>query len=99
MPWRSSGDRPRSPPSGVAYEAVRRDPASLLAIALRLSGGSGAHAEAAREVVLLILVAQLLAASRHDGPPHAAQRAPQQLRARWSRRPRVESLSGRRPRG
>jgi hypothetical protein len=78
---------------------VRRDLASLLVIALRASGGSGAHAEAARQVVLLVLVAQLLAAAEHDGPPHAAQRAPRQLRARRLRRPRVESLSGRRPRG
>jgi hypothetical protein len=78
---------------------VRRDPAFLLVIALRTSGGSGAHAEAARQVVLLVLVAQLLAAAQHDGPPHAAHRAPRQLRARRSRRPHVESLSGRRPRG
>jgi hypothetical protein len=78
---------------------VRRDLASLLVIALRASGGSDAHAEAARQVVLLVLVAQLLAVAQHDGPPHAPQRAPRQLRVRWSRRPRVESLSGRRPRG
>jgi hypothetical protein len=78
---------------------VRRDLASLLVIALRASGGSGAHAEAARQVVLLILVAQLLAAAQHDGPPHTAQRGPRQLRAGRSRRPRVASLTGRRPRG
>jgi hypothetical protein len=78
---------------------VRRDPASLLVVALRASGGSGPHAEAARQVVLFILVAQLLAGAQHDGPPHAAHRAPRQLRVRWSRPPRVESLSGRRPRG
>jgi hypothetical protein len=78
---------------------VRRDPASLLVIAVRASGGSGAHAEAARQVVLLVLVAQLLAAAQHDGPPHASQRAPRQLRARRSRRPQMEPLSGRRPRG
>ena len=78
---------------------VRRDLASLLAVALRVSGGSGAHAEAARQVVLLVLVAQLLASAQHDGPPHAAQRAPRQLRARRSRRPHAESLAGRRPRG
>jgi hypothetical protein len=78
---------------------VRRDLVSLLVIALRASGGSGAHAEAARQVVLLVLVAQLLAAAQHDGPPHAAQRAPRQLRARRLRRPQVESLPGRRPRG
>jgi hypothetical protein len=78
---------------------VRSDLASLLAIALRASGGSSAHAQAARQVVLLVLFAQLLAAGQHDGPPHAAQRAPRQLRARRSRQPHVESLSGRRPRG
>jgi hypothetical protein len=78
---------------------VRRDLGPLLVIALRASGGSGAHAEAARQVVLLILVAQLLAAAQHDGPPHAGQRAPRQLRARSSRRPRLEPVSGRRPRG
>jgi hypothetical protein len=78
---------------------VQRDLASLLVIALRASGGSGAHAEAARQVVLLVLVAQLLAAAQHDGPPHTAQRGPRQLRTGRSRRPRVESLTGRRPRG
>jgi hypothetical protein len=78
---------------------VRRDLAPLLVIALRASDGSGAHAEAARQMVLFVLVAQLLAGSEHDGPPHAAQRAPRQVHARWSRRPRVETLSGRRPRG
>jgi hypothetical protein len=78
---------------------VERDLASLLVLALRASSGSGAHAEAARQVVLLVLVAQLLAAAQHDGPPHAAQRAPRRLRARRSRQPRMESLSGRRPRG
>jgi hypothetical protein len=78
---------------------VRPDLAPVLAIAVRASGGAGAHAEAARQAVLLILIAELLAAAQHDGPPHAAQRAPGQLRARRSRRPRVESLTGRRPRG
>jgi hypothetical protein len=78
---------------------VRRDLASLLLIALRASAGSGAHAEAARQVVLFVLVAQLLAAAQHDGPPHAAQRPPRELRARRARRPRIESLTGRRPRG
>ncbi len=78
---------------------MRRDPAFLLVIALRASAGSGAHAEAAQQVVLLVLVAQLLAAAQHDGPPHAAQRAPRHLRAHRSRRLRMESLSGRRPRG
>jgi hypothetical protein len=78
---------------------VPRDLDSLLVIALRASAGTGAHAEAARQVVLLVLLAQLLAAAQHDGPPHAAQRPPRQLRARRARRARVESLTGRRPRG
>ena len=50
-------------------------------------------------MVLFLLVAQLLAGAKHAGPPHAAQRAPQQLRARRSRRAHVEALAGRRPRG
>jgi hypothetical protein len=74
-------------------------PDFLLVTALRASHGSGAHAEVARQVVLLVLVAQLLAGAQHDGPPHAAHRAPRQLRAHRSRRVRTESLSGRRPRG
>jgi hypothetical protein len=78
---------------------VRRDLASLLIVALRASHGSGAHAEAARQVVLLVLVAQLLAAAQHDGPPHAGRRAPRQLRTGPSRRRQVQSMSGRRPRG
>jgi hypothetical protein len=78
---------------------MRRDPAFLLVVALRASAGSGAYAEAARQVVLLVLVAQLLAAAQHDGPPHASQRAPRHLRARRSRRPRMDTLAGRRPRG
>jgi hypothetical protein len=78
---------------------VRNDLASLLAIALRASGGTGVHAQAARHVVLLVLIAQQLADARHDGPPHAAQRAPRQLGPRRSRLARIESMSGRRPRG
>jgi hypothetical protein len=82
-----------------SLRVVRRDSDSLLVLALRASAGSGAHAEATRQVVLLVLVAQLLAAAQHDGPPHAGQRAPRQLRARRSRRLHMESLTGRRPRG
>jgi hypothetical protein len=78
---------------------MQRDLAPLLVLALRASGGSGAHAEAARRVVLLVLVAQLLAAAQHEGPPHASWRAPRQVRARRARRPHIESLTGRRPRG
>ena len=78
---------------------MSREVASLLVIALRASGGSGAHAERARNVVLLVLLAQLLADAQHDGPPHGAARAPRRVGARRSRRVRVESVTGRRPRG
>ena len=78
---------------------VSRDLDSLLVVALRASGGSGAHAEQARQVVLLVLLAQLLAAAQHDGPPHGASRAPRRLGARRARRARIESVTGRRPRG
>ena len=78
---------------------MRRDLAPLLLVALRASGGAGPHADAAREIVLLVLVAQLLAASQHDGPPHASASAPRQHRAPRSRLPHRDSLAGRRPRG
>jgi hypothetical protein len=78
---------------------VRRELAPLLTVALRVSEGSGPHAQAARQVVLLVLIAQLLASAQHDGPPHAAHRAPRHVRARRFRRPHHDSLAGRRPRG
>jgi hypothetical protein len=78
---------------------LRREFAPLFLMALRASGGSGRHADAARQVVLFVLVAQLLAASDHDGPPHAPARAPRHVRARRSRLPHRDTLSGRRPRG
>jgi hypothetical protein len=78
---------------------VRSEFAPLLIVALRASGGSGTHARGAREVVLLVLIAQLLADAGHDGPPHASTRAPRQVRARRSRLPHRDTLSGRRPRG
>jgi hypothetical protein len=80
---------------------VRRAPLErLLITALRASGGSGAHAEAARQVVLCILLAHALAASAHDGPPAAsAPRVPRADRPRRTRQPHHGSLSGRRPRG
>jgi hypothetical protein len=71
----------------------------LLALALRASDGRGAHAQAARNVVLAILLAQLLAGAGHDQPPLAARRAPRHARPRRHRLPHRESLSGRRPRG
>jgi hypothetical protein len=78
---------------------VRREFAPLLMAALRASGGSGPHAQAAREVVLLVLIAQMLASADHDGPPHASTRAPRRVHARRSQLPHRDSLAGRRPRG
>jgi hypothetical protein len=78
---------------------LRREFAPLLIVALRASGGTGPHAAAARQVVLFVLVAQMLASADHDGPPHASTRAPRQVHARRARLPHRDSLSGRRPRG
>jgi hypothetical protein len=78
---------------------MRREFAPLLIVALRASGGTGAHAAAAREIVLFVLVAQMLASADHDGPPHASARAPRHVRARRKRLPHRDSLAGRRPRG
>jgi hypothetical protein len=66
---------------------------------LRAQAGTGAHAELARQVVLALLFAQLLAAGAHAGPPHPAQHAPRKEAPRRDRRAYRESLSGRRPRG
>jgi hypothetical protein len=78
---------------------MRREFAPLLLVALRASGGTGAHAAAARRVVLLILIARMLAASRHDGPPHRGWRVARHSRPGRDRLAHRESLSGRRPRG
>jgi hypothetical protein len=78
---------------------MRRDLGTFLAWALRAQAGGGPHAELARQVVLTVLVAQLLAASRHERPPHAACRPPRQSRPRRQRVAYSESLAGRRPRG
>jgi hypothetical protein len=78
---------------------VRRELAPLLVVALRASAGTGAHAQAARQVVLTILFAEMLAGAGHEGPPHAAQRAPRHDRPHRSRDLNRESLAGRRPRG
>jgi hypothetical protein len=78
---------------------LRREFAPLYLMALRASGGSGRHADAARQMLLLILIARLLADAQHDGPPHVSARAPRQVRARRSRLPHRDTLSGRRPRG
>jgi hypothetical protein len=75
------------------------DRGTLLAWAVRAQAGRGPHAEIARQIVLSLLVAQLIAGAQHDGPPHAARRAPRHARPRRHRLPHRESLSGRRPRG
>ena len=72
---------------------------ALLALALRAADGRGAHAQAARNLVLTLLLAQLLADAGHAGPPHPAQRAPRHARPRRQRRAYRDSLAGRRPRG
>jgi hypothetical protein len=66
---------------------------------LRTQAGTGPTAELARQVILTLLFAQLLAASGHAGPPHAAQRAPRDQPPRRDRRAHRGSVSGRRPRG
>lgn len=78
---------------------MRRDVGTFLTWALRVQSGSGPQAEFARNVILAVLVAQMVAAAQHEGPPHAARRAPRHARPKRQRlRPRG-SLSGRRPRG
>ena len=69
----------------------------LLVLALRAS--SGRHAEAARNVVLTILLAHLLADAGHDGPPHGSPRAPRRGKTPRSHHAHRSALSGRRPRG
>jgi hypothetical protein len=78
---------------------MRHDLGTFLAWALRAQAGRGPHAERARQVVLAVLIAQLLAGAQHDGPPHGARRPPRQARARRQRLPHRDSLAGRRPRG
>jgi hypothetical protein len=78
---------------------VPRDLRALLLIALRTSGGRGPHAEAARNVVLAILLAQMLAGADHDGPPHASGRPPRRVGPGRDRRAFRGTLAGRRPRG
>ena len=76
-----------------------RDLRALLLIALRTSGGRGPHAEAARNIVLAILLAQMLAGADHDGPPHASGRPPRRVGPGRDRRAFRGTLAGRRPRG
>ncbi len=73
---------------------------SLLLAALRLQAGQGVHAELARQVVLLLLFAELVGGSAHGGPPHPAWRTPaRDVPGRPGRRVARSSLAGRRPRG
>jgi hypothetical protein len=75
---------------------MRDGPLMLL---LRAQAGAGPQAELARQVVLALLFAQLLAGSAHDGPPHASPRAPRDQAPRRKRLAHRGSLAGRRPRG
>jgi hypothetical protein len=78
---------------------MRHDLGTFLAWAMRAQAGSGPHAELARQVVLAVLVAQLLAGAQHDGPPHAGWRVPRHARPKRQRLPHRGSVAGRRPRG
>ncbi len=69
----------------------------LLVLALRAS--SGRHADAAREVLLTIILLRLLADSGHEGPPHAAQRPPRRGPAPRTHRAPRGTITGRRARG
>ena len=79
--------------------AVPFDLRAVLLVAMRAQAGRGPHAEVARQVILAVLVAQMLAGAQHDGPPHAARRPPRHHRPRRTRVIQRGSLSGRRPRG
>ncbi len=74
-------------------------PLDLRAVLLVAMRARGPHAEAARQVILAVLVAQMLAGAQHDGPPHAARRAPRHHRPKRARMIHRGSLAGRRPRG
>jgi hypothetical protein len=69
----------------------------LLLLALR--GASGRHGQAARNVVLTILLLQLLANAGHERPPHPARRAPRAGVGPKPRHAHRTSVTGRRPRG
>jgi hypothetical protein len=71
----------------------------MFSFVLRAQRGTGPDAEWARNVVLALLLAQLLAGAGHEGPPHAHRRAPRRRDPGRTRRPHRESLAGRRPRG
>jgi hypothetical protein len=69
----------------------------LLVLALRAT--SGRHADAAREVLLTIILMRLLAQAGHAGPPHDARRPPRRGPAPRTHRARRGSITGRRARG
>jgi hypothetical protein len=71
----------------------------VLQTALRIQARGGAHAEMARQVVLFLLFAEILAGSGHAGPPHRGFAPPRSDARRAGRRTFRESLAGRRPRG
>ena len=78
---------------------MRDEAGTMLAWVARLQAGDGPHAELARQVVVALLFAHLLAGTAHAGPPHAPRRPPRRSGQRRQRLPHRESLSGRRPRG
>ncbi len=78
---------------------MRDDAGTILAWFARIQAGDGPHAELARQVVVALLFAHLLAAGAHAGPPHASRRPPRHSGLRRQRLPHRDSLCGRRPRG
>jgi len=78
---------------------MRDEAGTMLAWMARLQAGDGPHAEFARQVVLALLFAHLVAAGAHAGPPHASRRPPRHSRLRRQPLPHRDSLAGRRPRG
>ena len=78
---------------------MRDEVGTILAWLARAQAGDGPHAEVARQVVVALLFAHLVAAGAHAGPPHASRRPPRGAGLRKQRLPHRESLSGRRPRG
>jgi hypothetical protein len=69
----------------------------LLVLALRAS--SGRHSDAARHVLLTIILMQLLAGAAHDAPPHAPRRPSRRGPAPRSRHTYRATITGRRARG
>jgi hypothetical protein len=59
----------------------------------------GTHAAITKQVLLFVLLAEILAAAGHDGPPHRPFARPRSDRRHAGRRSYRESLAGRRPRG